>query len=128
MKKGFMIGVICGLLITSSVNGITPIKFYKNLIKREHIGTVKEYWTEDLSGKILRNRKDSIIIEKCIGTVVNNRKDGKVLNARNRKYDYISYKGVKCHKGDTILTVFIYSPGNDVDEIETRFDYVIDTH
>lgn len=127
MKKGFVIGVVCGLLVTSAVNGITPVRFYKNLIRREHIGTIREYWTEDLSAKVLRNRKDKIIIEKCIGTVVNNRKDGRILNARDEKFNYISYKGVECHKGDTILTVFIYSPGNDVDEIATRIDYIIDT-
>ena len=127
MKKIF-IGILIGILFASSVSGISSVRFYKNLIIREKIGVVKEYWSENLSAKILRDRKDSIVIEKTIGVVVNNKKDGKVLNARNSRYDYISYKYVKgCKKGDTILSVFIYSPGNDVDEIETRFDFIIDT-
>lgn len=129
MKK-IIIGILCGCILSTSVSAINPLRFYKNLVKREKIGTIKEYWTEDLSGKILRNRGDSLIIEKVIGTVTNNRKDGRILNPRNPKYDYISYKYVKgCRKGDTILTVFIYEPGgNDVDEIATRFDYIIDTN
>ena len=127
--KRIIVGILCGCILSNSVSAINPLRFYKNLCKREGIGTVKEYWTENLSGNILRNRGDNIIIEKCIGVVTNNRKDGKVLNARNPKYNYISYKYVKgCKRGDTILTVFVYSPGADVDEIATRFDYIIDTN
>ena len=129
MKK-VLVGILCGILLSTSVSAINPLRFYKNLCKREGIGTIKEYWTENLSGKTLRNRGDSIIIEKTIGVVTNNAKDGRILNARNPRYNYISYKYVNgCKRGDTILTVFIYEPGgNDVDEIATRFDYIIDTN
>ena len=127
MKKVF-IGIALGVTMSISVSAITPIRFYKNLVKHEGIGTIKEYWSEDLSGHILKNRGDSIIIEKCLGTVTNNRKDGVVLNPRDSKYNYISYKYVRgAKKGDTVLTIFVYTPnGDDVDEIESRFDFIID--
>jgi len=127
MKK-MVLGVILGVSLSVSVNAITPIRFYKNLCKREEIGTVKTYWANQLNGDILRNRGDKIIIEKCIGTVLNANKDGRIMNPHKKGYDYISYRSVKGAKtGDTILSVFIYEPGgNDVDEIVDRFDYVID--
>ena len=128
MKKMFVVGLLAGVSLSVSVNAITPLTFYKRLCKREEIGRIETYWCENLTGRTLRNRGDKIIIEKCVGTVLNTNKDGRIMNPHKKGYDYISYRCVKNAKpGDTILSVFIYEPGgNDVDEIVDRFDYIID--
>ena len=107
MKKILTITLAIVVLLTSSICGASLYKTYKKLIKREKIGRVREYWTEDLSEKTLKNRGDDLIIEKTIGVCINSKKDGKIFT--NDKYDYITYKHVKdVKKGDTILTLFIF--------------------
>jgi hypothetical protein len=127
MRKNTIIAVIIAIIATAGICEAGSLYgFYKKLVKREKIATVREYWTEDLTGKILRTRGDDLIIEKCIGTVTNNKKDGHIFGAG--EYDYISYKHVKgAKKGDVIYTIMIHTPGGaDVDEIESRFDFIID--
>lgn len=126
MKKILTITLILVTLCASSFCGASLYKTYKKLVKREKIGCVREYWTEDLSEKILKNRGDDLIIEKTIGVCINSKKDGKIFT--NDKYDYITYKHVKgVKKGDTILTLFIYKPNSKyTDDIIDRIDYIID--
>ena len=128
MKKAklmMLIGTTAALLGVTCEAG-SAYRFYKDLVKHEQIAKVREYYTEDLTYGILANRGDDIIIEKIIGTVINNRKDGKIMG--QDEYNYISYKDVKgARKGDTILTICIYTPGNNYeDDIADRFDYIID--
>lgn len=129
-KKTTIITVILSLIIaiTASAAGIHSVRWYKKYIKRHKIAKVREYWCDDLSSETLVNRGDDIIVEKIIGTVTNNRKDGKILNPVDPNYDYISYKGVKgAKREDVILTICIYTPGNNYeDDICERFDYIID--
>lgn len=84
--------------------------------------------SDDLTFDMLCNRNGDIIIEKVMGTVVDDEGNGKVLNCRNPEYDYISYKCVEnANVGDTILTYFVYNPYTDFeDDIILRFDYIID--
>lgn len=128
MKKNLFVTImLVALMFATEANGISPYCFYKRLIKRNHIGVVKTYNAEDLTGEILRNRNGDIIIEKMIGTVINRKGDGRLMGVGN-KYNYISYKGVKgIRKGDVVLTICIYNPGtNYEDDIVERFDYIID--
>lgn len=131
-KKLFFLNVIIILLFFTAGEacGISAYKFYQKLVKREKIGMIKEYWTKDLTTEILESRGDNIIVEKCIGKCINNKKDGEILGIKS-PYNYISYRSVKnfrIHKGDIILTVFIYQPGNKyTDDIVCRFDYIIDS-
>ena len=127
MKKKIMIVVIMVFLVALSIEAASSYKFYKKLIKRQEIGKVREYWTEELDLEIVTSRGDDIIIEKLIGTVVNTRKDGRIIGVE-AGHNYISYKCVKgVRKGDTILTICIYTPGNTYcDDICERFDYIID--
>lgn len=125
-KFMFAAGISLAVLMpTTETIGIMPYCYYKRLVKKEKIGVVREYYTEELSYDLLTNRGDDIIIEKTIGIVMDNRKNGKILGAK--EYNYISYRNVKgCRKGDTILTICIYAPGSGEDDIVERFDYIID--
>ena len=117
LKKVAIVGMTAAMMITSTVEGIS----WKKMVKKQEIGVIREYYSEDLTAKILRNRGDDIIIEKVIGQVTNKRKDGKTENG-----DYISYRSVKgAKKGDTIFTILIYEPNGGIDEVADRFDYIL---
>lgn len=82
------------------------------------------YDSSDLTEDILANRQGKLIIEKCVGTVTDNEKNGIIQNA-DSDYNYISYTNVDCAKGDTITTYLIYNPKtNYTDDVIERFDYV----
>ena len=127
MKKKIIITIMLLIITALSVEAGTSYRFYKKLVKRQGIGRIREYWTDELDWRILTERGDDIIIEKTVGTVINARKDGRVMGAETG-HDYISYRYVKgARKGDTVLTIFIYTPGNAYeDDICERFDYIID--
>lgn len=127
MKK-LLFSLVILLSFTSVTEGISAYRFYKKLVRREKIGVVREYWTPDLTPEILENRGNDIIVEKCIGKCVSRKGDGEIMGLSD-PYNYISYRSVKgAQKGDVILTVFIYRPGNRyTDDIVDRFDYIIDT-
>jgi len=127
MKKLIIrLALIASLASATEATGISPYSFYKKLVKKQKIGVVREYYTDKLTGDILRNRGDDIIVERIIGKVIDNKGNGKVLGVED--YDYISYNGVKgIRKGDTVMTVCIYAPNsNGEDDIIERFDYIID--
>lgn len=81
---------------------------------------IQVYDSFDLTEDILANRQGKLIIEKCIGTVTDNEKNGSLEDG-----SYISYEDVNCAKGDTITTYLIYNPKNNyTDDVIERFDYV----
>ena len=91
------------------------------------------------------NAKSKIVSRKEVitGVVKNNKKDGRVLTDKeiikyangkvkvihwkvSKKFDYISYKGIKCRKGNIIKTVCTMNPNNrEPDDILKRKDKVI---
>lgn len=78
------------------------------------------YDSSELTEDILASRQGKLIIEKCIGTVTDDERNG-VLNDGS----YISYENVDCTKGDTITTYLIYNPDtNYTDDVIDRFDFV----
>lgn len=83
--------------------------------------------TSKLTYKAITHRKGTVIVERVIGKVITDQKDGKVLNqVGNTEYDYISYKNVDCKQGDVIVTYLLYNPENNYcDDIVARWDYVI---
>lgn len=81
---------------------------------------IQVYDSFDLTEDILANRQGKLIIEKCIGTVTDDEKNGSLEDG-----SYISYEDVNCAKGDTITTYLIYNPKNNyTDDVIERFDYV----
>jgi hypothetical protein len=78
------------------------------------------YDSSELTEDILANRQGKLIIEKCVGTVTDDEKNGSLEDG-----SYISYESVDCTKGDTIVTYLIYNPKtNYTDDVIERFDYV----
>lgn len=78
------------------------------------------YDSSELTEDILVNRQGKLIIEKCVGTVTDDEKNGSLEDG-----SYISYESVDCTKGDTIVTYLIYNPDtNYTDDVIERFDFV----
>lgn len=78
------------------------------------------YDSFELTEDILANRQGKLIIEKCVGTVTDDEKNGNLEDG-----SYISYADVDCTKGDTVTTYLIYNPEtNYADDVIERFDYV----
>lgn len=79
------------------------------------------YDSSELTEDILVNRQGKLIIEKCIGTVTDDKKNGSLEDG-----SYISYTDVDdCTKGDTVITYLIFNPDtNYVDDVIERFDYI----
>lgn len=103
-------------------NGINQYRRQARKIEKRY--KLKAIDSSKLTYKMITNRKNSVILERCIGKVKNKNKDGKVLNA-NKGY-YISYRGVKCKKGDIIVSYFLWNPENNMDDdVVARWDFVI---
>lgn len=82
------------------------------------------YDSSELTEDILVNRQGKLIIEKCVGTVLDDEKNGAIQNA-DSDYNYISYADVDCTKGDTVTTYLIYNPKtNYTDDVINRIDFV----
>ena len=82
------------------------------------------YDSSELTEDILANRQGKLIIEKCIGTVIDDEKNGAIQNA-DSDYNYISYADVDCTKGDSVITYLIYNPNtNYTDDVIDRIDFV----
>ena len=79
------------------------------------------YDSSELTEDVLANRQGKLIIEKCIGTVIDDEKNGSLEDG-----SYISYTDVDdCTKGDTVITYLIFNPDtNYVDDVIERFDYI----
>ena len=90
----------------------------------------KLYDASELSAEILENRNGMVIVERCIGFVTDKTTgDGKVLNAYDKDYDYISYRSVtdqKYYDGTVFISYMIYNPENNyIDDITERYDFVL---
>lgn len=82
------------------------------------------YDSSELTEDILVNRQGKLIIEKCVGTVLDDEKNGAIQNA-DSDYNYISYADVDYTKGDTVTTYLIYNPKtNYTDDVINRIDFV----
>jgi hypothetical protein len=110
--------------IIVNTNANNTIKFYSMITKKAANNYIRILQTDEVTNKVLTNRKDRyIVIEITIGKVLNNNKDGKVLNTKDRYYNYISYKGIKgIKKNDKIITITVYANNNEEDNIAIRFD------
>lgn len=138
MTKGNLIAVCIGMILGTIVACIPwgmltpapkandPVDFYREMV--DEMEPLRVIDSEDLTMEMLQNRKGTIIIEKVIGVANDNEGNGKILNAKNPDYFYISYKSVpNVKKGNVILTYFVYNPDNNIeDDIMERFDFIID--
>ena len=103
---------------TDSYNFVPTINVIPSETETDNICQV--YDSSELTEDILANRQGKLIIEKCIGTVTDDEKNGSLEDG-----SYISYENVDCVKGDTIITYLIYNPDtNYTDDVIDRFDFV----
>ena len=85
---------------------------------------------DKLTEKMLTHRSNKkhhiMYIERIVGHVTDNKKNGKVLNPPKDGGYYISYKSVKgARKGDTIITYCVYNPySNYDDDVIERWDFI----
>lgn len=82
----------------------------------------------DLTEEMLTSRKEHNImyIERIIGKVTDNKKNGKILNPPVNGGYYISYDRVEdARKGDLIITYCVYNPyTNWEDDVIERWDFI----
>lgn len=82
----------------------------------------------DLTEEMLTTRADHNVmyIERIIGKVTDNKKNGKILNPPKDGGYYISYASVKgARKGDIIITYCVYNPySNYDDDVIERWDFI----
>lgn len=82
----------------------------------------------DLTEEMLTTRTEHNVmyIERIIGKVTDNKKNGKVLNPPIDGGYYISYASVEdAEIGDTIITYCVYNPfSNYDDDVIERWDFI----
>ena len=85
---------------------------------------------DKLTEKMLTHRSSKkrhiMYIERIVGRVTDNKKNGKVLNPPKDGGYYISYASVKgARKGDLIITYCVYNPySNYDDDVIERWDFI----
>lgn len=121
---------IAAFLICVSLSGCTTTKTGYENIENSFVSSLHNNGIDDFtiynSNEITRellDAEDKIVIERCIGEVLNEKGDGKILNAADEDYDYISYRGITENRGTTVLTYFIYNSEND--DIVERYDFIL---
>lgn len=127
-KKTIAMLTVATIMTSSPAYGKTNNlnKYRKQAIEIENEYNLSVVDTNDLSAYDVTHRKGTVLIERVIGRVLNKKKDGKVLNTEDQYYNYISYRGVECKKGDIIVTYLLYNPENNgEDDIIARWDYKI---
>lgn len=103
---------------TDSYNFEPNVNVIPSETKTDNICQV--YDSSELTEDILANRQGKLIIEKCVGTVIDDEKNGSLEDG-----SYISYADVDCVKGDTVITYLIYNPNtNYIDDVIDRIDFV----
>ena len=131
MLNGKLKKVITITLATLSIIGnvtIAPVQDteYSEAVKAAPITKVID--CNDLTEEMLTTRADHNImyIERIIGKVTDNAKNGKVLNPPVDGGYYISYASVEdAEIGDTIITYCVYNPyTNWDDDVIERWDFI----
>lgn len=120
MKRFLAMALVAATVFGGKANNIPKVP--------ENPAYIQIVDSSELDAETIWNRNGKIIIERAIGTCLNENGDGKVLNPYDEEYDYISYRRVKGVKaGDVIVTYMIYNPENNAeDDIIERFDYIIE--
>lgn len=123
--------VLLATLATLTVIGNTtsaPVNAteYTEAVKAAPITKVID--CNDLTEEMLITRADHNVmyIERIIGKVTDNEKNGTVLNPPEDGGYYISYASVKgARKGDIIVTYCVYNPfSNYDDDVIERWDFI----
>ena len=131
MLNGKLKKVITITLATVSIigNTFTPVQAsYTDVAENAPITRVID--CDKLTEKMLTHRSSKkrhiMYIERIIGKVTDNKKNGKVLNPPKNGGYYISYASVKgARRGDLVITYCVYNPfSNYDDDVIERWDFI----
>ena len=132
MLNGKLKKVITITLATVSIIGnvtSAPVQAsYTDVAKNAPITRVID--CDKLTEKMLTHRSSKkrhiMYIERIIGKVTDNKKNGKVLNPPKDGGYYISYASVKgARKWDLVITYCVYNPfSNYDDDVIERWDFI----
>ena len=90
---------------------------------------VNLYYTDELDYDKLTTRKErgEIIVERIVGTVLDDEYNGRILTTEDDFYNYISYRniGFDVRPGDFVVTYCLYNPATDFEDDIYRYDYPI---
>jgi hypothetical protein len=124
--------IVAGWLVASQVNRTTGASLEAQFLSAVRddfpdVKSVKIYDTCDVDAELLENRVGcgTLIVERCVGVVQNEEKDGRIINI-DSDFNYISYTGLPFETavGDEIVTFLVYNPDNNhIDDILVRYDY-----
>ena len=124
--------VLLATLATVSIigNTFTPVqaRTFSDVAKNAHITQVIDCdkLTENMLTHRSNKKRHIMYIERIIGKVTDNKKNGKIINPPKDGGYYISYTSVKgARKGDTIITYCVYNPySNYDDDVIERWDFI----
>ena len=120
--------LVVTLASISIIGNITPVNAteYTKAVKAAPM--VKVIDCNDLTEEMLttRTERNIMYIERIIGKVTDNAKNGTVLNTPEDGGYYISYDRVEdARKGDLIITYCVYNPfSNYDDDVIERWDFI----
>lgn len=138
-ELGFLLGIFTTFLITLTIL-IVFMSASENANAKDDTGTIQtelivseltesetDYiiitseMTSDEAFDILQNRNGKVVIEIIEGTVLDDKGNGEYSYA-DYTY-YINYDAETFHKGDKVITVFVYNPDTDyTDDIISTYN------
>lgn len=128
MKNRIKKMITITLATVSILGNITPVQATECSEAVKAAPMVKVIDCNDLTEEMLTTRKEKNImyIERIIGKVTDNAKNGKVFNPPVDGGYYISYASVEdAEIGDTIITYCVYNPfSNYDDDVIERWDFI----
>ena len=127
IKKALIV-TLASISIIGNVTSAPVQASYTDVAKNAPITRVID--CDKLTEKMLTHRSSKkrhiMYIERIVGRVTDNNKNGKVLNPPKDGGYYISYKSVKgARKGDLVITYCVYNPfSNYDDDVIERWDFI----
>ena len=126
LKKALVVTLASISIIGNTTSAPVNATEYTKAVKAAPITKVID--CNDLTEEMLTTRTDHNVmyIERIIGKVTDNEKNGKVLNPPEDGGYYISYASVaNAEIGDTIVTYCVYNPyTNWDDDVIERWDFI----
>ena len=128
LKKALVVTLASISIIGNIINTPVQARTYTDVAKNAPITHVID--CDKLTEKMLTHRSSKkrhiMYIERIVGRVTDNKKNGKVLNPPKNGGYYISYRSVKnARKGDLVITYCVYNPfSNYDDDVIERWDFI----
>ena len=128
LKKALVVTLASISIIGNIINTPVQARTYTDVAKNTPITKVID--CDKLTEKMLTHRSNKkchiMYIERIIGKVTDNEKNGTVLNPPVDGGYYISYASVEdARKGDLVITYCVYNPySNYDDDVIERWDFI----